>query len=63
MVHIQSAAAEIRRGKKRRTNHSMKTYMVSLLHTATIKKLNPGSGLETEWAYSSRKGRDGKVKK
>jgi len=41
MVDIQSAAAEIRRGKKRkrRTNHSMKIYMVSLLHRATIKKL------------------------
>jgi len=41
MVDIQSAAAEIRRGKKeeeRRTNHSMKIYMVSLLHRATIKK-------------------------
>ena len=38
MVDIQSAAAEIRRGKKRRrrTNHSMKIYMVSLLHRATI---------------------------
>jgi len=45
MADIQSAAAEIRRGKKRkkkeeeeRTNHSMKIYMVSLLHRATIKK-------------------------
>jgi len=49
MVDIQSAAAEIRRGKKRRrrkqkkeeeerTNHSMKIYMVSLLHRATINK-------------------------
>jgi len=29
MADIQSAAAEIRRGKKeRRTNHSMKIYMV-----------------------------------
>jgi len=40
MADIQSAAAEIRRGKKeeeeRRTNHSMKIYMVSLLHRATI---------------------------
>jgi len=38
MVDIQSAAAEIRQGKKkeRRTNHSMKIYMVSLLHRATI---------------------------
>jgi len=48
MVDIQSAAAEIRRGKKkkerRRTNHSMKIYMVSLFHRATIKKvgLEPG---------------------
>ena len=45
MVDIQSAAAEIRRGKKKeeveeRTNHSMKIYMVSLLHRATIKKPN-----------------------
>jgi len=44
MVDIQSAAAEIRRGKKRkkkeeRTNHSMKIYMVSLLHRATIIRL------------------------
>ena len=44
MVNIQSPAAEIRRGKKRRkeegrrTNHSMKIYMVSLLHRATINK-------------------------
>ena len=43
MADIQSAAAEIRRGKKeeerrrRTTNHSMKIYMVSLLHRATIK--------------------------
>jgi len=40
MADIQSAAAEIRRGKKKkeeeRTNHSMKIYMVSLLHRATI---------------------------
>jgi len=38
MVNIQSPAAEIRRGKKEegRTNHSMKIYMVSLLHRATI---------------------------
>ena len=39
MADIQSAAAEIRRGRKeRRTNHSMKIYMVSLLHRATINK-------------------------
>jgi len=44
MADIQSVAAEIRRGKKRkkeeerRTNHSMKIYMVSLLHRATIKQ-------------------------
>ena len=45
MVNIQSPAAEIRRGKKKKeeeeeegTNHSMKIYMVSLLHRATIKK-------------------------
>jgi len=42
MADIQFAAAEIRRGKKkkeeeRRTNHSMKIYMVSLFHRATIK--------------------------
>ena len=41
MADIQSAAAEIRRGKKKeeRTNHSMKIYMVSLLHRATIKNI------------------------
>jgi len=41
MVQIQSVAAEIRRGKKRKKkdrNHRMKIYMVSLLHRATIKK-------------------------
>jgi len=46
MADIQSAAAEIRRGKKKerrrkkeeRTNHSMKIYMVSLFHRATIKQ-------------------------
>ena len=44
MVNIQSPAAEIRRGKKRKkkkeegTNHSMKMYVVSLLHRATINK-------------------------
>ena len=39
---IQFAAAEIRRGKKEeeRTSHSMKIYMVSLLHRATINKLD-----------------------
>jgi len=42
MADIQSAAAEIRRGKKerkkkeQRTNHSMKIYMVSLFQRATI---------------------------
>jgi len=42
MADIQSAAAEIRRGKKKeerkkeRTNHSMKIYMVSLFHRVTI---------------------------
>ena len=36
MANIQSAAAEIRRGKKRRTNYSMKIYMVSVFHRATI---------------------------
>ena len=43
MVDIQSPTAEIRRGKKKkkkqeRTNHSMKIYMVSLFHRATINK-------------------------
>jgi len=43
MADIQSATAEIRRGNKkkeerRRTNHSMKIYMVSLFHRATINK-------------------------
>jgi len=37
MVEIQSVAAEIRRGKKKKDrNHRMKIYMVSLLHRATI---------------------------
>jgi len=43
MVEIQSVAAEIRRGKKRKKkdrNHRMKIYMVSLLHRATIKNTN-----------------------
>ena len=57
MVNIKSLAAEIRRGKKKeeeeeeeeegRTNHSMKIYMVSLLHRATIK--NP-----YKWCQSGR---------
>ena len=57
MADIQSAAAEIRRGKKeeeeeRRTNHSMKIYMVSLFHRATIKngdaqKKRSGHALES----------------
>jgi len=41
MVNIQSPTAEISRGKKKkeeRTNHSMKIYMVSLFHRATIIK-------------------------
>jgi len=44
MADIQFAAAEIRRGikkrkkKEERTNHSMKRYMVSLFHGATINK-------------------------
>jgi len=44
MVNIQSPTSEIRRGKKRRegrTNHSMKIYMVSLFHRATINQDNP----------------------
>ena len=46
MVNIQSPTAEIRRGKKRKKKkkeerrNSMKIYMVSLLHRATIKKNN-----------------------
>jgi len=48
MVNIQSPAAEIRRGKKKeeeeeRTNHSMKIYMVSLLHRATINSVEKNS--------------------
>jgi len=41
MVNIQSPTAEIRRGKRKkeqRTNHSMKIYMVSLFHRATINE-------------------------
>ena len=40
MADIQSAAAEIRRGNKkrrRRTNHSMKILWSALFHRATIK--------------------------
>jgi len=42
IADIQSAAAEIRRGKKKieRTNHSMKIYMVSLFHRATINQID-----------------------
>jgi len=44
IADIQSAAAEIRRGKKEeeedRTNHSMKIYMVSLFHRVTINNNN-----------------------
>jgi len=55
MADIQSVAAEIRRGKKKerkkkkeeRTNHSMKIYMVSLLHRATIKKVAKNHHLGT----------------
>ena len=38
MVNIQSPTAEIRRGKKKKEErrNSMKIYMVSLLHRATI---------------------------
>jgi len=48
MADIQSAAAEIRRGKKKkkkeeRTNHSMKIYMVSLFHRATINNSSTDS--------------------
>jgi len=56
MVNIQSPAAEIRRGKKKeeeedgRTNHSMKIYMVSLLHRATII-------ITRMWANAQRDGR------
>jgi len=44
MVEIQSVAAEIRLGKKRKKkdrNHRMKIYMVSLLHRATITSMFP----------------------
>ena len=41
MADIQSTAAEIRRGKKKKDrNHRMKIYMVSLLHRATIIRRN-----------------------
>jgi len=41
MVDIQSPTAEIRRGKKKeeRRRNSMKIYMASLLHRATINNL------------------------
>ena len=40
MADIRSTAAEIRRGKKKEEdrNYSMKIYMVSLLHRATINQ-------------------------
>jgi len=54
MVNIQSPTAEIRRGKKRRkkkkeerTNHSMKIYMVSLFHRATITNRQTDKPTET----------------
>jgi len=52
MVNIQSPAAEIRRGKKKeeeegRTNHSMKIYVVSLLHEATIKSTTKANNTRT----------------
>jgi len=64
MVDIQSLTAEIRRGKKRRRNHSMKICMACLITQGGHKteKLNQvwsppmTSGLETEWDYSGRKG-------
>jgi len=37
--HIQSSTAEIRRGKKERTNDRMKIYMVCPITRAAIKKL------------------------
>jgi len=43
MADIQSAAAEIigeAKKEEERTNHSMKIYMVSLFHRATLKKVN-----------------------
>ena len=46
MVEIQSVAAEIRRGKKKKDrNHRMKIYMVSLLHRATIIKKLQGKNI------------------
>jgi len=53
MVDIQSPTAEIRRGKKKkkeegRTNHSMKIYMVSLLHRATINKVDSPASLHSK---------------
>jgi len=38
MADIQSPTAEIRRGNKKRRRNSMKIYMVSLFHRATIKE-------------------------
>jgi len=57
MADIQSAAAEIRRGKIKkkkkegRTNHSMKIYMVSLFHRATINYRPP---LQISTGFASR---------
>jgi len=52
MVDIQSAAAEIRRGRKeeRRTNHSMKIYMVSKLVLRQKANL-AGHDINSHWTY------------
>jgi len=44
MADIQSAAAEIRRGKKKKDRKNKPQHIWSaLFHRATINKLNPGS--------------------
>ena len=61
MVDIQSPTAEIRRGKKKkkeeRRRNRMKTYMVSLLHRATIIKLEAKDVLANKPHAGCRKGR------
>jgi len=44
MADIQSPTAEIRRGIKKEERNSMKIYMVSLLHRATINKYRSSPG-------------------
>jgi len=54
MADIQSAAAKIRRGKKRgRTNYSMKIWS-ALLHRATINKPTDTTKIMVTWLYTNK---------